>query len=435
VNALPAVELSPSQDVARLGYDDLVDLIQRTLESGCTAMALVVVDVAEVSKLQARIGFDAAEQILDAIAGRFTSVIADRGTACRFGDGRYCVLVRDVRNKGHAQLAAEKLLRVADEALAANAVSIRPAMPTGIALWPSQAESAVQLLRHAQLAATTARYKGERIRVFDADAATQILKPWELGDAYAKALETSSLSVFYQPKIRIADRQVAGTEALLRWIENGKPVATPDVFIPLAEEAGSMHDTTWYVLSNALRDSAALGSLPVAVNISPAMLHEREFIEMVRSAVDNWHVPEGHLTLEVTEGAVIADFELSAKRLAKVRDLGVRIALDDFGTGYSSLAYFKKLPADELKIDKAFVLRMQQDKEDQHMVDTIVRLAHHFGLKVVAEGVEDEVALGMLHELGCDYAQGFYFSKALDVGSLRAWLNEYAAKQSQSPQG
>jgi EAL domain-containing protein (putative c-di-GMP-specific phosphodiesterase class I) len=130
--------------------------------------------------------------------------------------------------------------------------------------------------------------------------------------------------------------------------------------------------------------------------------------------------------LEVTEGAVIADFELSAKRLAKVRDLGVRIALDDFGTGYSSLSYFKKLPADELKIDKAFVLRMQQDKEDQHMVDTIVRLAHHFNLKVVAEGVEDEVALGMLRELGCDYAQGFYFSKARDVIGLSDWLTDYA---------
>lgn len=428
MNAFPAVPLDATHDVIRLGYDDLVDLIQQTMDGGCTALALVVVDVAEVSKLQARVGFDSAELFLDAIAGRFNSVIAERGTACRFGDSRFCVLVRDVRNKGHAQLAAEKLLRVADDTLTDSAVSIRPAMPTGIALWPSQAESAVQLLRNAQLAATTAKYKNERIRVFDADAATQILRPWELGDAYAHALETSSLSVFYQPKICIADRHVAGTEALLRWMENGKPVATPDVFIPLAEEAGSMHDTTWYVLSNALRDSQALGNLPVAVNISPAMLHEREFIEMVRSAVENWHVPEGHLTLEVTEGAVISDFELSAKRLAKVRDLGVRIALDDFGTGYSSLAYFKKLPADELKIDKAFVLSMKQDKEDQHMVDTIVRLAHHFGLKVVAEGVEDAVALAMLRDLGCDYAQGFYFSKALDVGSLRAWLNDYAKR-------
>ncbi len=433
MNTFAAVPVPRKVDVLRLGYEGLVALIERTMQGGCTALALIVVDVAEVSKLQARVGFDAAESLLDALAVQFSTVIAERGTACRFGDGRYCVLVRDARNKGHAQLAAEKLHRVAQEVFAASAVSIRPSIPTGVALWPSQADSAVMLLRHAQLAATTARYKGERIRVFDADAATQILMPWELGDAYALALETSSLSVFYQPKIRMADMQVAGTEALLRWMEDGKPVATPDVFIPLAEEAGSMHDTTWYVLSNALRDSQTLGNLPVAVNISPGMLHEREFLEMVRSAVDNWHVPEGHLTLEVTEGAVIADFELSARRLAKVRDLGVRIALDDFGTGYSSLSYFKKLPADELKIDKAFVLRMQQDKEDQHMVDTIVRLAHHFNLKVVAEGVEDEVALGMLRDLGCDYAQGFYFSKARDVIGLRDWLTDYARLNGHPP--
>lgn len=435
MNAFPAEQATSGHDVVRLGYDDLVDLIGDTLRGGCTALALVVIDVAEVSKLQARVGFDAAEALLDGMAVRFTEVIDGRGSACRFGDGRYCVLVRDVRNKGHAMLAAEKLLRVADESLAAAAVSIRPAMPTGIALWPSQAEDAVTLLRHAQLAATTARYAHERIRVFDADAAKQILKPWELGDAYAQALQTSSLSVFYQPKIRISDGAVAGTEALLRWLEDGRPVATPDVFIPLAEEAGSMHDTTWYVLSNALRDAKALGDLPVAVNISPAMLHEREFLEMVRSAVTNFHVPDGNLTLEVTEGAVIADFELSAKRLAKVRDLGVRVALDDFGTGYSSLAYFKKLPADELKIDKAFVLRMQQDVHDQHMVDTIVRLAHYFGLKVVAEGVEDAVALGMLRDLGCDYAQGFFFSKALDVASLGAWIAQYRQRQGAPGEG
>ena len=386
-------------------------------------MAAVLVDVADVSRLQARLGFIQGEERLAALARAILEAFTDRGRICRLGDGRFLVLLPHLRNLGHSRLAAEKLLRVTEDVFAQGSGHIAPQLSVGIALYPQQASTVAQLLYYAQLAATSARQNAERIRAYDEQAAELMLRPWNLGTAYAEALTTGGLSVFYQPKINIADGSVAGTEALLRWPGDKGPVATPDVFIPLAEESGRMHATTWYVLTNALRESAAQG-LPVAVNISPAMLHEREFLEMIRSAIDSWHVPEGYLTIEVTEGAVISDFELSAARLRKVRDMGVRVSLDDFGTGYSALSYFKKIPVDELKIDKSFVMGMRDDADDQQIVRTVLALAKHFKLKTVAEGVEDVTALGLLRDMGCDYAQGFYFSKALPPAELTAWRQQ-----------
>jgi EAL domain-containing protein (putative c-di-GMP-specific phosphodiesterase class I) len=345
----------------------------------------------------------------------------------RFGDARYCVLVKDVRNRGHAVLAAEKLLRVADHALTDGAIAIKPEMPVGIALFPGHATEPLELLRDAQLAATTARVRRGRIHVFDAESSTQMLRPWELSESFLRALDAGELQVFFQPKIRIADGRVAGCEALMRWLDgNGKPIATPDVFMTLAEEAGVMHDATWYSLTNSLRMINDLSGMKVAVNITPSMLHHREFVEMVRTAVQTWHVPPGGLTLEVTEGAIIGDFDQSSRLLNQVRDMGVRVSIDDFGTGYSSLSYFKRIPADELKIDKSFTFRIAKDPQDAGLVQTIIALSKQFRLEVVAEGVEDAHTLALLRDMGCDYAQGYYYAPALERQRFLGWVAAHA---------
>jgi len=212
----------------------------------------------------------------------------------------------------------------------------------------------------------------------------------------------------------------------MRWIRDGQPVATPDVFVPLAEEAGLIQDMTWYALSNSLQQAAARKGLGVAVNITPGMLHHRDFVEMIRSAVSTWSVKSGGLTLEITEGALIVDFEQATARLARLREFDVRISIDDFGTGYSSLSYFKKIPADELKIDKSFVMGMRSDEADQRLVETIISLAHQFRLDVVAEGVEDQPTMDLLARMGCDYAQGYLIAPALDAEQLEIWLRGHS---------
>jgi EAL domain-containing protein (putative c-di-GMP-specific phosphodiesterase class I) len=194
------------------------------------------------------------------------------------------------------------------------------------------------------------------------------------------------------------------------------------VFIPLAEEAGLIQNTTWYSLSNAMRMSADCGGLSVAVNITPRMLHAHEFVDMIRTAVSTWGIKQRQVTLEVTEGGLIADFVQATARLKKLRDMGLRVSIDDFGTGYSSLSYFKKIPADELKIDKSFVQNMATDSSDQRLVKTIIELASHFNLEVVAEGVENRATFDLLASMGCQQAQGYLFSPALSLPNLKAWL-------------
>jgi len=390
-------------------------------------LALLLIDVVDLPALRARLGFEASSALLQQLAVQFGAVLGARGQVLRFGEGCFCVLVHPVHNRGHAVLAGERLLRAATDTITDAAVVIAPELTVGVALYPSQGESAEELLRKAQLAGTTVRRGGRRVRVFDDSGAAEVIDPWVLGDRYAEALRAGELQVFYQPKICIADGRVASVEALMRWLSEGRVVATPDMFIPLAEEAGLIQETTWYGLSNALPQMAALGGLSVAVNITPGMLHHPEFVEMVRSALSSWNVTPSTLTLEITEGALIADLDQAIARLHGLRELGVRVSIDDFGTGYSSLSYFKKIPADELKIDKSFVMRMGTDEGDQRLVETILSLARQFNLKVVAEGVEDEATLQMLAQMGCDYAQGYLFAPALNVEKLTVWLRNRAA--------
>ncbi len=404
------------------GYTDALAALAVATRRPDASVAVLLVDVADVATLYARLGFEASTLFLRGLTNAFAQVLTSRGTIICFGDGRYCVIISALRNRGHAILAGEKLLRVADDLVTAAALAFKVQISIGIALHPSQTGEPNALLRYAQLAAASARSQSMRLQVYDEGCADRVLKSWELSDAFAKALDNGELSVFYQPKIAILGERVAGVEALSRWLRDGKAIASPDAFIPLAEEAGLVDVATWYVLSNALRLAAECGDLPVAVNISSRMLHHPEFMDMVRTAIATWGVKENGLTLEITEGALIADFDQASNRLAKLRDCGLRISIDDFGTGYSSLSYFKRIPADELKIDKSFVMRMLLDPADRSLVETIVRLARQFRLATVAEGVEDRETYEVLADMGCDYAQGYLFSPAISGDSLKEWL-------------
>ena len=389
------------------------------------SIAILLLDLPAISKFQARLGFAESASLLQALFHGFNAALGKAGYVLRLGDGSFCAVVRAIRNSGHAVLAGEKLLRVADDVFNSAELGIKPQVNVGVALFPSQAGEPEALLRHAQLAAEASRSRSVRVVVYDADCRSELLEPWALGAAYAHALESGELSVYYQPKISISTGRPVGVESLMRWLnEDGKPVATPDVFIPLAEEAGLIQSTTWYSLSNSVRMSQDCGGLSVAVNITPRMLHDREFVDMIRTAVSTWSIKSRQVTLEVTEGGLIADFVQATARLKKLRDMGLRVSIDDFGTGYSSLSYFKKIPADELKIDKSFVMNMATDASDQHLVRTIIDLARHFKLEVVAEGVENRATFDALAAMGCHTAQGWLFSPALSPERLKNWLAE-----------
>ena len=415
-------------ELPALPYRELISKLGDAMRQSPDSLALLFVDLAGISRLQAQLGFRASAALLVTLADKFALALRDRGTILRFSDGGFCVLVSSIRNCGHAVLAAEKLTQASEDTIESASLTLKPQMNIGIALYPLHAPDPETLLRKAQLAAAAARQRDLRLLVFDEACAGQVMESWQLGGAFAAALQEGELQVYYQPKLRVAGGQVAGAEALMRWLRNGQAVTTPDVFIPLAEEAGLIRDVTWYALSNALQVSARCSGLPVAVNVTPAMLHHREFVDMIATAAATWSIKPQGLTIEVTEGALIADFDQATQRLSSLRDMGVRVSIDDFGTGYSSLSYFKKIPADELKVDKSFVLHLLENTADQQLVQAIITLAHQFKLDVVAEGVETPATLALLARLGCDYVQGYLFAPALGEARLREWLTEQARR-------
>jgi diguanylate cyclase (GGDEF)-like protein len=410
-------------------YDELLQTVAGEIGTGSASLAVLLVNLWNESEIQSRIGFVAGDLLLSGLAQTLTETLRGRGAVLRLGNTGFAVLARGVKNRGHAVLAAEKIWRTVLESPAVEVLATRPELSIGIALFPEHDGTPERLVRKAQLAAASARRRAQRVLVYDDQCAEQLLGQWQLETEFEAALGSGEIEMYFQPKVRMSDRRTGGAEALMRWFRDGRATG-PDVFIPLAESPRLLQATTGYALNTALRQAAqwpadasgAASALGVAVNVPPALVHNREFVDMVRSALATWKVANERLTLEITEGALLADPKQAMIVLSKLRDLGVRIAIDDFGTGYSSLSYFRKLSADELKIDKSFILTLLREEADARIVRTIVALAQQFGLAVVAEGVEDEATFVALQALGCDYAQGYLFSRALQQQQFIAWL-------------
>ena len=401
----------------------MLDELRGLLNSRSGPQALLLVELNDPVRWREALGFERAAALFEQLSQQLHNLFAARASVKRFGDSALCIFLPKVHNAGHAVLAAERIRRCvldSSEEVAALARLLR----IGIALHPRDGETADVLLRAAQLATAMARRRSEVVAVFDSGCSESLQASNRIGAALGAALDDGQLTLHYQPKVRINDGTVIGVEALMRWFDGVATVATPDVFIPAAEELGLGHEFAWMSLTNGLRLSQSLGGLPVAVNITPAVLHQKEFVEMVESALRAWDTRADTLTLELTEGALVADFAEARARLTHLRKQGIRVSIDDFGTGYSSLSYFKSIPADELKIDKSFIVRMVEDSADQRLVAAIIALAHQFDLKVVAEGVESRACLDMLAALDCDSAQGFLFGPAMAEDRLRHWLWE-----------
>src|ERR1700686_2572765 len=243
-----------------------------------------------------------------------------------------------------------------------------------------------------------------------------------------EAIAAGQLRLYYQPKADLHTGLVTSVEALVRWQHPTRGLIPPDQFIPLAEQTGLIEPLTHWMLETAVAQCRRwLESgipLHVAVNLSMWNLRDASLPDAIAGLLARYTVPAHFLTVEITESAVMADTAYTLRVLKRLFALGVRIAIDDYGTGYASLAYLKHLPADELKIDRAFVQHMVENPVDQAIVRSTVNLAHSMGMRVVAEGVEDQATWDLLAALGCDIAQGYYLSRPVPAQDLVRWLDE-----------
>jgi diguanylate cyclase (GGDEF)-like protein len=391
-----------------------------------SALALLVIDIDGFAQINGAFGFEVGDQLLRHLAQQLRHVARPHDYLARIGDNRFALILTRLMNQGHAELAIQKLFRLLEVPFQTPAARLNVVVTVGAALCPAHASHPDFLLRRAEAAVIRARRERQR-HAFAPDSARDhdVSDLWDLEMQLGGAIERGEMVMHYQPQVRTSDLQPAGAEALMRWNSLARGVVSPELFIPLAERTGQIKKLTVWALNTALRQAAQWppgdGPLSVSVNLPGTLATQPDLPDLVEDALGLWGSDRVQLVLEITESSLM-DTAHAFAALARIRALGVKISIDDFGTGYSCLAYFRNLPADELKVDRSFVSSLLTDPASADIVQLIVGLAHRFGLSVAAEGVEDEATLHALTRQGCDIAQGFLLGKAMPTAEFERWL-------------
>lgn len=331
-------------------------------------------------------------------------------------DDRFCVVLKGLEERAQLELAVAKLARLFEEPYSYLGERVRLDVTAGFAGLGSGPMDDKEAIRKASLAVSLARKRSQLYEVYSPACEIDSITERNLVTELEAAVECGEFQLYYQPKMHAGYRNLVGAEALIRWHTRDSKVRMPDEFIEVAERNSVIRPMTWWTVKSAVSRLARWPEqLSIAVNISAGLLADDEIIAVVADALDIHGVAAARLTLEVTESIMVDDQQIMLRQLARLRKIGVRVAIDDFGTGFSSLAYFRDLPADEIKIDKSFVIPMLTSGKDYAIVKAVIDLAHNFSLRVVAEGVENEEIAKRLAQLGCDVLQGYLFDKPLLV--------------------
>ncbi|RZS91364.1 diguanylate cyclase/phosphodiesterase [Motilibacter rhizosphaerae] len=405
-----------------------VDALTAALD-GKQPAAVCMLDLDEFKDINDALGHHSGDRLLHLVAERLSAALPEAALVARFGGDEFGVLLHTAEQSVAEQVARRIVEALAEPVPLAEAV-IHVGASIGVALAPEHAHDAAVLLQRAEIAMYAAKEAGRDLRVFDSTLDDGTPRRLALVAELRDALRQSELVVYYQPKVRLDDEEIAGVEALVRWHHPTRGIVGPDDFIPLAERSGLIEPLTGVVLESSLRQCRAWldegKHVPVAVNISVRALLDPGFVEQVARVLERTGVAPAMLTLELTESSVMSDLPRCMGTLHQLVASGVRISVDDFGTGWSSLSQLRHLPASEVKIDKSFILAMATDEHDIAVVGAIVKLAHDLGKRVVAEGIEDKLTWRKLADLGCDVAQGFFLSRPLPPERLAAWMRENA---------
>ncbi|SBT51629.1 putative bifunctional diguanylate cyclase/phosphodiesterase [Micromonospora narathiwatensis] len=388
-------------------------------------VALLLFDVDRLRQVNESLGHAAGDKILVEVAERLRACAPSSALVGRAGGDEFLVTLRLESAETALELAGRLREQIRDE-MVFDALTLDVDTAVGVAVHPDHGSDAVSLLQRVDLAATAAKSVPGSVQLYSPALESRSLRRLGLAGDLRRALDDGALEVYFQPKVTLRDRRLVGVECLARWEHPAHGTVAPDDFVAVAEHTGQLGRLTEFVLRESLRRSRDWShgehSLAVSVNLAGRTLIDQHFPALVRELLDEYGVPPQRLTLEITESGVLDGTERPIPTLRRLRDLGVRLSVDDFGTGNSSLAQLRRLPVNEVKVDRSFVQGMATDPGDLAIVNAVVTLSQQFGLAVVAEGVESELTLELLQDIGCEIGQGFLFSRPLPYERLEAWF-------------
>lgn len=413
----------PNRTLLEDRLDRALDKVRR--EGG--HFALLMLDLDGFRVINDAYGHHVGDRLLLEVAHRVQSQIRGQDTLARLAGDEF-VLMMAVDEPADAATQAHKVLSFIKKPFHLAGHEIHVSASVGITLCPDNATVRSDLQAQADAARHHAKSSGRNTySFFEASMQANVQQQLSLLQEFRKALENNELSLVYQPKLSVRHNKVAGAEALLRWYHPRHGQVSPDQFIPLAERTGLIVPIGEWVIETACRQirawcDAGWTEAAVAVNLSPMQFRHSGLLTTVRMLLKRYGLEPSSLTLEITESTAMHDTEASIAIMRRLHDLGVRLAIDDFGTGYSSLLYLKRLPVDELKIDRGFVRDLAPGTEDRAIVAAIAGLAQTLGLEIVAEGVETPMQFEVLSALSCDYLQGYLLGRPMTAEALFAMV-------------
>ncbi|SDB58181.1 diguanylate cyclase/phosphodiesterase [Pseudomonas sp. NFACC23-1] len=393
-------------------------------------VAVLCVGLDDFKGINEQFSYQTGDQLLLALADRLRAHSGRLGALARLGGDQFALVQADIEQPYEAAELAQSILDDLEAPFAIDDQQIRLRATIGITLFPEDGDSTEKLLQKAEQTMTLAKSRSRnRYQFYIASVDSEMRRRRELEKDLREALAREQFTLVYQPQISYRDLRVVGTEALIRWHHPEHGLVPPDLFIPLAEQNGTIIAIGEWVLDQAcrqLRDWHDQGflDLRMAVNLSTVQLHHAELPRVVNNLLQMYRLPPRSLELEVTETGLMEDITTAAQHLLSLRRSGALIAIDDFGTGYSSLSYLKSLPLDKIKIDKSFVQDLLDDEDDATIVRAIIQLGKSLGMQVIAEGVETVEQEAYIIAEGCHEGQGYYYSKPLPARELGLYLKQ-----------
>jgi diguanylate cyclase (GGDEF)-like protein len=409
----------------RVLLSDRVDEAVTALPPG-RALAVLLLDLDRFKEINDTLGHYTGDLVLREVSTRLQRNLPQDHTVARLGGDEFVVLAPELRDRDAAFTVGRQVRDILRQPFAIEGLDLQVDGSVGIALSPEHGSDPAGLLQRADVAMYQAKAEHAGIAAYDPSRDHYSPRRLALVGELRSAIEHAGLTVYYQPKGELLSGRIVGVEALARWPHPTMGPIPPDEFVPIAEHTGLIRPLTLYVLETALRQRRAWHDaglvLDVAVNLSARSLLDASLVDDVGGLLAQTAVPADALTLEITEGHIMSDTDRTITVLQQLRSLGVHLAIDDFGTGYSSLAYLKRLPVDEVKLDKSFVMNMARDANDETIARSTVELAHSFGLRMVAEGIEDRETWEQLTVMGCDLAQGYYLARPMPGNEITEWI-------------
>ncbi len=421
--------------------DTLKGLLQQSRENSELNFAVLFLDLKNFKTINDSLGHSMGDRLIKNVAKRLATLVREDDMTARFSGDKFGVILSDLLSRDEATAFADRLAKRLSEPYTLDGRQVFTSAKVGIAFGNSKYPEAEDILRDADIAMYYAKDNEENYVIFDQKMHIRAVTRLQLETDLRFAIERNEFELYYQPIISLDTASLSGFEALVRWNHPQRGLVPPNEFIPISEATGLIIPMTVQILQSACsqvvkwqKESKSLEPLSIAVNLSGKHFGHPDLVEQIKSVISETGVNPSSLKLELTESAVMDNAEVAIMMLKQIKETGVRISIDDFGTGYSSLSYLHRFPIDLLKIDRSFVGAMEENTENGEIVRTVIALAKALNLRVVAEGIESIHQFHQLRILGCEYGQGYLFSKPLPVPEIERLLADNNRWQNILPQ-